>query len=292
MLQDLNAADIACGNANALFFQSVPSDYQYASPEEAAKVDNSQTLNLETKRRHAKERYDRLLLEVMEMELRMGIQRWQPSHPRYQSTLKYISQRKYHQALNKVYRLVVLRLFELHKLNLSQTESRTDLTTRQWSATANREFVKLRRRISRAKEEITRCEVEARRLHTAILDEDRHFKQVLAQLRLSQDIILVAVQDFVSRRLQINTRVLADLKQLFSLEGFTGDPTPGQPVSPIFRESSHIPQPSAEDSHSDPPALDHPPDDDGDEIGVIGPDEGAQEDLGRLEELFNVLELS
>ena len=168
-------------------------------------------------------------------------------------------------------------------------ESRTDLSTQQWSVTANREFVKLRRRILRAKEELTRCEVEARRLHTAILDEERHFTQVLAQLRLSQDVILVALQDFISRRLRINAQVLADLRKLFSLEGFNGDPMPGQPVSPIFRESSHPPVPG---SDSDTMDQDHPPVGDGDDMDVDVADEEIHEDLGRLEELFGVIELS
>lgn len=116
-----DAATAARGNMVNNFFQSVPADYEYTKPDQAAKEDNSRTLHLETKRHHANERYNQLLLDVMEMELRMGIQWWQPSHPWYQVTQKYISQQKYHQALNKVYRLVVLRLFELHKLNLSQT---------------------------------------------------------------------------------------------------------------------------------------------------------------------------
>ncbi|KAJ3476367.1 hypothetical protein NLI96_g11203 [Meripilus lineatus] len=79
----------------------IPSDYEYTGPEEAAKADNSRTLHLETKQRHANDRYNQVLMEVMKMELRMGTQRWQPSFPKYQATVKYIAQRKYHRALNK-----------------------------------------------------------------------------------------------------------------------------------------------------------------------------------------------
>jgi hypothetical protein len=56
------------------------------------------------------------------MEVKMGIAtRWQPSDPEYIETANYMSKRKYHLALDNLQRLVVLRLFELHKLNLSQT---------------------------------------------------------------------------------------------------------------------------------------------------------------------------
>jgi len=56
------------------------------------------------------------------MEVKMGIaNRWQPSDTPYIETAKYMSERKYHLALDNLQRLVVQRLFELHKLNLSQT---------------------------------------------------------------------------------------------------------------------------------------------------------------------------
>jgi hypothetical protein len=56
------------------------------------------------------------------MEVKMGItRRWQPGDSEYLETLKYIKMHQYHHALNKLQQLVVQRLFELHKLNLSQT---------------------------------------------------------------------------------------------------------------------------------------------------------------------------
>ena len=50
----------------------------------------------------------------------MGIsKRWTPDTPEYVETARYIHERRYHQALNRLQRLVVQRLFELHRLNLS-----------------------------------------------------------------------------------------------------------------------------------------------------------------------------
>lgn len=82
----------------------------------------SATRKLETRRRLAIERYDNLLQEVIELEVRLGLmRRWCPGDPEYTETLKYIAERRYHRALNKVQQLVVQRLFELHKLNVAGT---------------------------------------------------------------------------------------------------------------------------------------------------------------------------
>lgn len=56
------------------------------------------------------------------MEVTMGIAAcWQPTVAEYKDTLRYLTMRKYCCALDNLQRLVVMRLFELHKLNLSQT---------------------------------------------------------------------------------------------------------------------------------------------------------------------------
>jgi hypothetical protein len=56
------------------------------------------------------------------MEVKMGIDsRWQPSDPQYVETIKYMSERKYHRALDHLQKLVIQRLFELNRLNLAGT---------------------------------------------------------------------------------------------------------------------------------------------------------------------------
>jgi predicted ferric reductase len=56
------------------------------------------------------------------MEVKMGITwRWEPLDSEYADTMRYMATQKYHRALDELQRLVVLQLFELHKLNLSQT---------------------------------------------------------------------------------------------------------------------------------------------------------------------------
>lgn len=70
----------------------------------------------------ADEHHKQALTEVISMEIKMGVTRqWQPSDQQYMDTVKYLTERDYHRALDKLHRLVVQRLFELSRLNLART---------------------------------------------------------------------------------------------------------------------------------------------------------------------------
>ncbi|TDL14847.1 hypothetical protein BD410DRAFT_701546, partial [Rickenella mellea] len=61
---------------------------------------------------------------VSEVEVKLELSpedRWDENNEDYRATLKYIKQRKYQLAVDKLERLVVQRLFELTKLNISGT---------------------------------------------------------------------------------------------------------------------------------------------------------------------------
>lgn len=65
---------------------------------------------------------DLLEAEVAAIEAEYGIDnRWQPSDFLYKQTVDYIATRRYQRALGKLQRLVIQRLFELHKLNVAKT---------------------------------------------------------------------------------------------------------------------------------------------------------------------------
>ena len=82
----------------------------------------SKTLKLESQRRIARERYDDALREVIQLEVEFGIApRWTPLDSNYNEALKFLAERKYRRALEHLQQLVVQRLFELHKMNLSGT---------------------------------------------------------------------------------------------------------------------------------------------------------------------------
>lgn len=84
--------------------------------------DLSTTRKLETERRYALELRESCLKEIIAIEVNMGIEkRWDPSSPEYLETLGYLSTRTYQRALEELQRLVIQRLFELHKMNISAT---------------------------------------------------------------------------------------------------------------------------------------------------------------------------
>ncbi|KAI0363067.1 hypothetical protein BV20DRAFT_1040098 [Pilatotrama ljubarskyi] len=85
-------------------------------------ADLSAMRKLETNRRYLREHLNQLTAEVNAMEVRLDIaNRWQPGDSRYNEVVQYIAERKYQRALGKLQRLVIQRLFELHKLNISRT---------------------------------------------------------------------------------------------------------------------------------------------------------------------------
>lgn len=103
----------------------------------------------------------------------------------------------------------------------------TDVSDKQWSQPIYREILKCRRRIARAKEEIVRCNIETRRLHTSIYDDTAHFKKVVRKLRDDRDAMHDAVKHFTVRRNGVHKSLLKRIQQIHALVGFTGDTSRG-----------------------------------------------------------------
>ncbi|KAJ7796630.1 hypothetical protein B0H13DRAFT_2245375 [Mycena leptocephala] len=75
-----------------------------------------------TVRRHARENYDKAANSVQEMEEKMGIEdRWTRASQEYKEAAELVATRRYRGAVNKLEELVVKRLFELTKMNMSGT---------------------------------------------------------------------------------------------------------------------------------------------------------------------------
>ena len=101
-----------------------------------------------------------------------------------------------------------------------------DLTGKRWALPAVRETMKQWRRICRAHEEIIRCNVEIRRLHTSIVDEEKSFRKILSQ-SMALGPIQGALKDFITRRSRVNARLLHKIAQIYDLEDFSGTASPG-----------------------------------------------------------------
>ena len=101
-----------------------------------------------------------------------------------------------------------------------------NIRDKRWSEPAVKETMKAWWRVARAREEIDRCNVEIRRLHTAICDEHRLFDGVLSHMHANNP-LRVAVEQFCRRRTCINASILARVRQVYELPGFSGVKGPG-----------------------------------------------------------------
>ncbi len=113
------------GRADEQFLRAAPQEYSWRPPQTGAieyNTDVSATRRAEARCRELEEKVSRLTSQVIVLKLQLNIlQRWQPGDREYEETVKYIAQQKYQQALGRLQRLVIQRLFELHKLNVPQT---------------------------------------------------------------------------------------------------------------------------------------------------------------------------
>jgi hypothetical protein len=80
------------------------------------------TQSTETARRHALEARDKNLLVVQDLERKLNVaQRWKPDCPEWSNARNLVSTRRYQRCLDTLEGLIVARMFELTKMNMSQT---------------------------------------------------------------------------------------------------------------------------------------------------------------------------
>ena len=80
------------------------------------------TQSQETERQHAQEMEARDLLIVQNLEVKMGIlEQWGPNDKEWKQAAIMVGKQQYQRCLNAVEGLIVARIFELTKMNMSQT---------------------------------------------------------------------------------------------------------------------------------------------------------------------------
>ncbi|PPQ84634.1 hypothetical protein CVT24_007189, partial [Panaeolus cyanescens] len=120
LLQELRDANDRASSLTDQFLNMRPDDYDIQQGGLTYDGDLSQTRRVETQRKAARDKVNHITQELVEMEAALGIEkRWDPTMPQYIETLQYMSRRKYQKALDHLQKLVVQRLFELHRLNIS-----------------------------------------------------------------------------------------------------------------------------------------------------------------------------
>ena len=90
--------------------------------------------------------------------------------------------------------------------------------------------MKQRLRIKRAEEEIFRCNIEVRRLHTHIYDEKERYTSILRKIREASDPIYISVEEYCTRRQRVNEYLMEQIQLIFNLPGFSGLRTIGHRI--------------------------------------------------------------
>ncbi|KAJ7785440.1 hypothetical protein B0H14DRAFT_3095663 [Mycena olivaceomarginata] len=176
----------------------------------------------EMARRHAQEKAEKDLEQVQELESILAIaERWTTESPKWVETVAAIKQRKYQLALNGLELLIVERIFELTKMNQSETgykmrkhiakalQARSkavkntidryndaaamleppmpvltwEEVSRPWTRPAYRLAMDRYFKTLRVREEIKRLNIEIQQVVTWIQDEDRFLRRMEANLQ-------------------------------------------------------------------------------------------------------------
>ncbi|KAK1217449.1 hypothetical protein PQX77_019914 [Marasmius sp. AFHP31] len=277
--------------------------YKLLSSNAAEKFTAKQIRQIEARYRTTYQKFDRLLDEVADWEVEHGIsERWTPESPEYLSAEKGLVHRQYRHALDELERLVVQRLFELTKLNMSGVgykqrmkitsalrsraeairkalerynsaaermdppretlswdailemvsladfdllkNTHLDITQLPWAKPKNREAMQLYFGIRRAKEEITRLNVEIKRLITFMLDDYADYTHAILTIRASNPDLASELMRQQAYRLATHTRIAERLQLTSQLDGFTGDLTPGERVNRDPALTDEVPLPA------------------------------------------------
>ena len=121
----------------------------------------------------------------------------------------------------------VSRYSFLEEFNLLRNTHR-DISDMPWAKPVIRETIKKHLRVCRAREELDRCNIEARRVLTSIHDEDHRFDSILTTLVDQKSDLLGPVQEYCTRRRRVNFLLLGHIQQILGLDGFTGNATTGR----------------------------------------------------------------
>ncbi|KAK1225156.1 hypothetical protein PQX77_011912 [Marasmius sp. AFHP31] len=276
---------------------------RYKSGQASKKLTAKQLQALHTRSRTSLDRYSATLEEVLDFENEHDyFRRWKPTDKEYQDTLYAMRGRNYRRALEQLERLVVQRLLELTKLNMSgvsykQREKITqalrarakaiqkaldeynttaltmnpprrqlewrdildmatladfdllkdthlDLTNVPWAQPNNRECMRLYFGLKRAREEITRLNVEIRRLISFMIDEHAdHFHARERESIAGNDLLADEIDERMVVMVELDGHIAIRLVQTSELEGFSGTLVPGRRTDrdPAITDSAPLP---------------------------------------------------
>ncbi len=125
-------------------------------------------------------------------------------------------------------------------------DSQSRVQEQPWTSPLAREAMTAYFKLTRAREEIVRLNIESRRLHTFIRDHHKRMEQVVNELRADDPLLVHQLQKM--QLLQLS-RDIAHVKQLTKMEGcigYSGTIGPGRRVGGV--ESDLLPDSYSENS--------------------------------------------
>jgi hypothetical protein len=119
--------------------------------------------------------------------------------------------------------------------------ARADVSQLPWSSPASRSAMDLYFKMCRAREEISRLNVEIRRLVMCIRDEDSYLQMCENQLKVSSPALANQLAIHCNIRGRFNARHLKRLHDISMLPGFSGTLVPGLSMHTDPGESASVP---------------------------------------------------
>ncbi|KAL0570827.1 hypothetical protein V5O48_011123 [Marasmius crinis-equi] len=134
--------------------------------------------------RQEEEKEEKLLEEVHRLENALDIQsRWKEGSTEWKEAEGLAQNQVYQKAIDRGEGLVVARIFELSRLNVSGTETREDVCDKAWAQPSTRRLINEYFKVWQVYEELDRLHVEIQRLITYMKEERDFLKGAEAYFR-------------------------------------------------------------------------------------------------------------
>ncbi|EJD33722.1 hypothetical protein AURDEDRAFT_177197 [Auricularia subglabra TFB-10046 SS5] len=152
---------------------------------------------------------------------------------------------------------------EVQEFELLRRSRAGDVREKAWAQPANRLMAAKYYKVLRANEELIRCRIEARRLMTAMHDEERQLETTLGRLTASNPALGYELRELIARRMAVNDQHRFFLAKLAAIPGFEDILTPGVRLgtqdtepAPVRAAGTQVIEPAPAHAAGRPPAAD------------------------------------
>lgn len=129
---------------------------------------------------------------------------------------------------------------ELQEFELLRHSRAGDVRDQPWAQPANRVMATKYYKVARAREELIRCQVETRRLVTAMADEEAELQRVYDRLLDKNPALAITLRESMARRMAANDTHRARLAKLATHAGFAQALVPGTRVGKTTSDDASI----------------------------------------------------